>query len=795
MASQPPSYPSNSNHHAPPSISSQSSAQYTPQSSSIADDSDAEFDPTPLQSPRGGPDFDDLPPSYEDAQHQAVSDSRNGVTPLDASQIEAHRLIHNEESDGPEIWEYRIRGEEIDEAAEHEQAPEYEGTSVPVQHIQNSESVPVGRTGATRPTANAAPVLMSDLTARALEFAQGQPTADSQYAPELTRGIAIPRLGRSTEHQEVGNSGPIQFLRAYAKTLHAHSIQPAEFMAFVDGLNAICIASSTDYDIQLSRIESEDPSSDLVREYIRAANERYFAPRGLRVSMQSLYVLVDALDIPISRGQRNAVMATVLGPITTPERRAQALHPWIEALETNVPALSPQSTTLYDMAGRLRQKPDGGSATNATNATNSYRELEHEDPPHSIPEAPAARDHTGHGISCGGRRHGRGRGGHRGGPCTPFGPSRHGPSGAPGNGPLGPPGNGPFGRPGRGFPGGRGRARGHGPPPFAHTRGTASAGSSVQTTNEWAALGQNLGKMGEEFGRRMGDWGKQFGKQAEVWGQDVGKRANAWSGDVNARNSGSVSGSGPAAGIASTNDDLPPSYEEGHGGQESGVLRGNDAKCPPSYEHVSIGKQPAKVYEDDDDDSSFSSDTSDSDSDSDLDTDDDEVFPDTQVIFMKQYQSINRQTEEAALKGKKSPDEIAQEHTRAIEEAQNEKTAMDFKISAKMSRRSMQRAHKQKRRDLKREYKHKRREIRAAHDGKGKGKGKGKAKKTPEWKQARREYREKRKELRKESLRAMKQWKETQGTRTITSDMGNINLDEKQEGGNMVWLVIDTLDS
>jgi hypothetical protein len=54
MANQP-SNPATSNLNInlpPPSISPQSSAPFTPRSASFADDSDAEFDPTPLQSPR-----------------------------------------------------------------------------------------------------------------------------------------------------------------------------------------------------------------------------------------------------------------------------------------------------------------------------------------------------------------------------------------------------------------------------------------------------------------------------------------------------------------------------------------------------------------------------------------------------------------------------------------------------------------------------------------------------------------------------------------------------------------------
>jgi hypothetical protein len=61
----------------------------------VADSSDNEYDPTPMHSP-GGPRYDDLPPSYDDARHQAVHDVRNGIAPIDPSQIEAHRITLNE---------------------------------------------------------------------------------------------------------------------------------------------------------------------------------------------------------------------------------------------------------------------------------------------------------------------------------------------------------------------------------------------------------------------------------------------------------------------------------------------------------------------------------------------------------------------------------------------------------------------------------------------------------------------------------------------------------------------------
>ena len=803
MADQPPN-PANSNLNIdlpPPSTSSQSSAPFTPRSSSFVDDSDAEFDPTPLHSPRGGPEYDDLPPSYDEAQHQAVSDARNGITPLDPNQIEAHRLTLNEGPNEPEVWEYRVRGEQMDDAAEHERAPEYgnvtngSATAVPIQHVQNSDNIPVGRVGPT--VSPLAPDSAAGLLDRALNFTRHEPDADVQYAPRLTRRIALPQNMPSYDHGGL-ECTPVRFSRAYAKALHAHSIRPAEFVEFLDGLNALCVAANMPAEDLLTEAPTTSATATLVQDYITAANEGFFAPRGLRVSLQSLSSLIEALAIPNDRGQRAGAVASVLDTTRTSIRRAQALHPWTEALEFDVPSPNAQTSLLQFMAARHKKQREVDGKTGARTDV--------EDPPHSVPEPATHHDSFSHAGGSDELHHGRGRGGHRGGPWMPFGAPGRGPFGPPGNGPFGRPGHGPFGHPGRGpFSGaGRGpfggRGRGslgpsflpHGPPHCGRDRAGQRLGghSHSQSANEWAALGQNLGKWGEDFGKRMGDWGQHFGKQAEVWGKDVGKRAETWSEQVSARASGSGTRRGPAAVPIQRDDALPPSYDEGPHAQETGVLRGNckSSNEPPKYDD-DINRTKTAKSKDDDDASSTSSDSSDSDSDFDSDSDsDDEDLPDTQGIFLKRIQSINKQAEAAAQKGKKSSEEIAEERALAIEKAQNEKTAMDLKVEEKISKRGLNKEHKQKRRDLKRDHRCKKRELKASYTGKGKAK----AKRTPQWKQAKKEYRDKKKELKKEKLKFRNKLKEARAERLKARTSANIT-GTSIGADDMVWVVIENL--
>jgi hypothetical protein len=791
MANQPtnPASNLNLNNLPPPSISSNSSAPFTPRTTSVADDSDTEFNPTPLQSP-GGPGYDDLPPSYDEARHQAVSDARQGVAPLDPNQIEAHRLTLNEGPNEPEVWEYRVRGEELDTANEHEQAPEYSNitndgsTTVPVQHVSNSESIPVGRVERAASTSNAARDPAADLLTRALEFTSHEPDADVRYAPRLARRIAVPQQERD----------PVQFSRVYAKALHAHFIQPAEFVEFLDGLNALCMAAGITYDDLLTETPITDNTSNIIHDYIRGANEAFFAPRGLRVSLRSLSELVEALTVPTARGQRAGAIASALDDESSVRTRAQALHPWIEAVETDVPAPSTRSLMLRETIERLRSQGENEDAKSTHRGEKVGLVQEDEDPPHSGLDATAEQLPGSHFPTDEHARNGRGRGG----VWSPFGATGRGPFGAPGNGPFGRPGDPLSGGPGRGSFGSRGRGAFSlsGPGPGGRSgcgpSRAADDNRSNRPGNEWAAMGQDIGKWGEGFGKRMGDWGQQFGKQASVWGQNVGKEASLLGQDIGQRASGSGPRRRPASTSAQPHDTMPPSYDEGLAGQETGVFRGDSKTShdPPSYEANHHGKAPAKDLKDDDA-SSISSDSSDSDLDSDSDSDD-EAFPNTQATFLERMRSINKQTEASALKGKKTPVEIHQEHNLAIEKATNEKIAMDRKIGEKMSKRASRRALKQKRRDIVREYRHKKRELRSSHVGKGKGKGKGK--KTQEWKQVKKEYKEKRKELKKEKIQLRRDEKEGRSSNSVLYGADG-DREQQEMMDAMVWVVIDNLDA
>lgn len=724
---------------------------------SVADSSDNDFEPTPVHSP-GGPQYEDLPPSYDEAQDQAVHDTRNGIAPVDPSQIEAHRITLNEGPNEPEVWEYRVRGEEPDPANEQEQAPDYanhtsdKATSVPVQHVSTSESISVGRVhSASASSSSKKSDLASTMLTQALEFTRQEPDAAVQYAPHLNRIIAVPEEGGPGRPA----NEPVTFLCAYAEVLSRHSIRPAEFADFLYGLQVLCTtANATAEDLLQAGPTYQDVFSSIVHDYIRGANEAFFAPRGLVVSFRSETALLEALPIPA--GHRVTVLANLADITATAEWRARQLYPWIEALDAeNVPVPSERVLKLHELSERFSglaaagQRLSGnGGDTSRLNWGSGSAEA-YEDPPHSIPGPSEDSPHV-HGP--GARHHQcRGRGGH----WSPFGRPGHGPFGAPGNGPFGPTGRGPFGR--RGLPSrGCGRGRGN------EWRG-----------NEWAEVGKELGKIGEQFGKRMGDWGVEFGKRANAFGLDVGKMA-----------SGSASASGAASGQQhrqTQKDDLPPAYHA-PAGQESGVLYGDEkskVNNTPGYS-VSMttddkGKSKAKTkdldndYDDDDDDdddddtSSLSSDSSIS-SDSDSDSDDEDL-PSTS-------------------------------------------TNADLARARKLSIRDARRQLKQRSRQLKSQHRQKKRVLKAKHHagekGKGKGKEKSKMKKDPEWKEAKKEYKAQRKELRKERMAAKREWREAReearremrSARKETRRGGKIGGNVRQEKGEkkqVVWLVVENL--
>ncbi|OAG01185.1 uncharacterized protein CC84DRAFT_1168319 [Paraphaeosphaeria sporulosa] len=835
MADRPPPAPASNHINLPPPSSTTSNPGFTPRSSSFPDDieSDSEdvFDPTPANSP-GGPHYDDLPPSYDEAQQQALHDARNGIPPLSPEHLNVSGLHLNEASPqyeipaGAQVHAHRAAAEGLAKEGSR---------NVPVQHVQGSENVPVGQTGGTA-TRTAPQPDQSVLLTAALQFTKHEPDTDVRYAPRLTRCVAIPqdttvptgrkgkararREEKKVEHRvhpdahipgawpaastdtlptDVNRSEePVQFLRAYAKALHAHSIRPAEFLDFLDGLNALCAAAGcTPADLIQPASQDSNPSVELVRSYVDATNEAFFAPRGLKVSLRSFVALLDTAQVPEERSQRAGAVAGVLDPKATPAMRAQALNPWVEALEATVNEPSIAAVMLRDMGEKFRNtsQPLSTSTTREcaeaqvpenekTRLEREYAErdrasatADNDDPPHSIPgEYPESSD--GPRPPFGGWR---GRGGRgfrgRGGPWSPFSAPGHGPHGPPGFTPFGPPGHGPHGPPGFGP---------HGPPGFG-PRGPPGFGSSrgqwATRDNTWEALGQHLGKWGEDFGKTMGVWGEQFGKDAAAWGTDLGKQFSGRS----ESGCGAAGPSTPRASAAASSVPTASRDSATRDVQETGVYRGNSHTTPHDDVAAELEKHAAKKasrkQDNNDDASSLSSDSSDSDSDSDSDDDDEtdeKAYTAASTYFTARVRQINAAAEASRAKGKKAPADIERERAAAIEKAAKDKAAMEERIEQKRTKRAVMREFQHQRRDLKREHRQARRELRK----------KGLGKKSKEWKESKKRHQEKKKALRHEKNDVRRQFREAR--KTERSERRGKTTVETGNAAN-VWVVVENL--
>ena len=762
-----------------------------------------------------GPHYHDLPPSYDEAQQQALQDARNAIPPLNHD----HPAPHYDIPADAEVHAHRATAQERPQ--------------------ERSRSVPT-----TTPQVNMA----SRLLDTALQFTAHEPDADAQYAPKLTRPVAVPqdispldpkgkvraqreekrgtRKDRSGSHVSSTSPAtstfpkekqPVQFLRAYAKALHAHSIRPAEFLDFIDGLNALCAATGcTPTHLINNSLESSSQDSGIVRNYLNATNEAFFAPRGLKVSLQSSTSLLDVAKIPAERGQRAGAIASVEDPKSTPAKRAQALHPWIEPLEASFSGSSASVIALKEMAAQYKNTPPlpSPNATDdnvpiveneKTRLEREYAErdraaAENDDPPHSIPgeypqdnEQPRPSFQGWRGRAFGGQGGPwvgfgpTGRGAHGNSRFTPFGPPGHGPHGPPGFTPFGPPGHGPHGPPGF-TPFGPPGHEPYGPPVFGAwgSWGSQSQSGANPNNNGWEALGQSIGKWGEEFGKRMEAWGDQFAKEAAEWGNDIGKRASG------AGSSGCAGGAAAGPSVPRTRGTYP--FQNSHitaeagvtGQQETGVHHDTSA---PSHVAVELEKHASKKAQhranDDDASSISSSSSSDSDSDSDSDTDDEdyaEQYSKASSTFSERIRDVNANADAARAKGKKSPDVIERERALAIEKAAKDKAMFEEKIEQKRTKRAVMRELRTRRRDLKREGRQARRELK--HQGLGK--------KTKEWKNLKTSHREKKKALRTEKNDVRRQFKEARKMGR-SEGKGKLTVRSEDTVGEAVWIVVSNL--
>ncbi|KAJ0414168.1 hypothetical protein BJY00DRAFT_319063 [Aspergillus carlsbadensis] len=127
------------------------------------------------------------------------------------------------------------------------------------------------------------------------------------------RPVVIPQVSKSARSEIT-----IPFLRAYSMTLSPYSIPQADFLTFIDGLNAVWIANpvlqATNIAGQVmglihpveiaglvveavSEVASEGSSYIRTRRYLRKMNKEFFKARGLVVKIQGFKDMLDVIGV------------------------------------------------------------------------------------------------------------------------------------------------------------------------------------------------------------------------------------------------------------------------------------------------------------------------------------------------------------------------------------------------------------------------------------------------------------------------------------------------------------------
>ncbi|KAF1813701.1 hypothetical protein P152DRAFT_472523 [Eremomyces bilateralis CBS 781.70] len=456
----------------------------------ILDDHDSDYEShySPMLTPQSSQlgEVPDLPPSYEQAQAELEQQ---------ASNLQVYRVVLQDGS------QHAARGEH-DPSNEHLHVangvrsgttapipvlsgPQRDSTAAPIPAAGNhSPENPQGQ-GDVRPPAS--------LLDTALSFAQHTPSEDTRFAPRLSQPVVIPQL--ILPHTSTSDNGGLPtFARAYSKPLHAHDISPQDFVAFLDGLNALAKAPI---------------NGEVVRDFLYRANTMFFVPRGLHVRISALGELIALLNRGSgARGNVDELMAKLMQEeedirasltpgadgtgsadgITNAVKLSRTLEPLAATLLFEVPEAGAAAVALRAMIDRMGTLSLGNEAA-SPNGGNASRE----ERPVTVHELSndAASENTGLLLDIDR-------------PSSPV-PSYH---------------TIPTEMSAQDFSTQR-------QPPSDEKRPMPNA--RTQSWQEWGEdIGKRWGDWGQDVGKRWGTWGENFGARAEYFGDDIGRRAEKW---------------------------------------------------------------------------------------------------------------------------------------------------------------------------------------------------------------------------------------------------------------------------
>ena len=199
---------------------------------------------------------------------------------------------------------------------------------------------------------------------QALAFTNGTPP-QSIAVSALTPPVAIPQV-------IPGRGQP--FARAWAPSLASHRITKTDFLAFIDGLNIVSTANPPLQVLNLAggvigmvpyhwaaiaglaiqataRLGTAAVSKGRTEIYMKEVNERFFAPRKLKVAIASRDAVAQVARLPGN--------TPVLAPLTREtmnmrlnERSLETMRGYIAELDFDVPPVAEQTTILAKMSAK-----------------------------------------------------------------------------------------------------------------------------------------------------------------------------------------------------------------------------------------------------------------------------------------------------------------------------------------------------------------------------------------------------------------------------------------------------------
>ncbi|GAM33508.1 hypothetical protein TCE0_011f00451 [Talaromyces pinophilus] len=207
------------------------------------------------------------------------------------------------------------------------------------------------------------------------------PKNNRQQTRRLEKPVVIPRIGVTSRLK-----APLRFLRAYSPILATHDIHEKDFLAFIDNL---CVAQAgspvftamdaagqgvgfvpwhwaalTGAGIQVAAgVGSSAVAIIRTKRFLATANEQYFAPRGLKVSLKKDDDLVNCLFADPGSAQASEYRKRLLAPVDMEngqielrQRKMAVLRPHIAPLTEHVLPPEKQGNILDKIAARGLEK-------------------------------------------------------------------------------------------------------------------------------------------------------------------------------------------------------------------------------------------------------------------------------------------------------------------------------------------------------------------------------------------------------------------------------------------------------